>query len=386
MNPIAIIGGGPAGLSTAIKLREEGFDSIVYEEHEKIGYPEHCAGLISKKGINELRLNLGDSLQNTIYGAKIYSPNGTMLKVQKKHPVAYVVNRAEFDSMLLRKARLLGIHVSTHTKLIDARKSINGNEKTLFIQVDGRGEMRKTNYIIGADGVNSTVRHLMKIKTEKEQFVHTIQATCSGEFDERYVEVHFGDYAKGFFAWVVPISKDKAKIGMGNMLGENVSENFKEFLKTKYPNVRVKEKVSALIPYGEPLKNIVKENFALVGDAAFQTKATTGGGVVFGMKAGNILGETIANMMKKKGNLKDYEKKLNQINKELLLHWKIRKYINSLSNEEMDKLFLKLKEKNIEHFLEEHGDMDNPTKFVGKLMSNPKYWTLFGTAIKFLKS
>ena len=107
---------------------------------------------------------------------------------------------------------------------------------------------------------------------------------------------------------------------------------------------------------------------------------------MFGMKAGNILGETIANMMKKKGNLKDYEKKLNQINKELLLHWKIRKYINSLSNEEMDKLFLKLKEKNIEHFLEEHGDMDNPTKFVGKLMRTPKYWTLFGTAIKFLKS
>ncbi|HNV01289.1 MAG TPA: NAD(P)/FAD-dependent oxidoreductase [archaeon] len=386
MNPIAIIGAGPAGLSTAIKLREEGFDSIVYEEHEKIGYPEHCSGLISKKGIDELRLNLGDSLQNTIYGAKIYSPNGTMLKVQKKHPVAYVVNRAEFDSMLLRKARLLGIHVSTHTKLIDARKSINGNEKTLFIQVDGRGEMRKTNYIIGSDGVNSTVRHLMGINTEKEKLIHTIQATCTGEFDERYVEVHFGDYAKGFFAWVVPISKDKAKIGLGNILGENISENFKEFLKTKYPSVHVKEKVSALIPYGEPLKELVKDNFVLVGDAAFQTKATTGGGVIFGMKAGNILGEVIANMMKKKGNLKDYEKKLTTINKELQLHWKIRKYINSLSNEEMDKLFLKLKEKNIEHFLEEHGDMDQPSKFIGKLMSNPKYWTLFGTAMKFLRT
>ena len=47
---------------------------------------------------------------------------------------------------------------------------------------------------------------------------------------------------------------------------------------------------------------------------------------------------------------------------------------------------LKLKEKNIEHFLEEHGDMDQPSKFIGKLMSNPKYWTLFGTAMKFLRT
>ncbi len=386
MNQVSIIGAGPAGLATAIKLREEGFDSVVYEDHEKIGVPEHCSGLISKKGVEELRLTLGDALQNTIYGAKIFSPNGTMLKIQKKQPVAYVINRAEFDQMLLRKARLLGVHVATHTKLIDAKKSITGKEMTMFVQVEGRGEMRKTTCIVGADGVNSTVRHLMGIKTEKEQFIHTIQATCKGEFDERFVEVHFGDYAKGFFAWVVPISKDKAKIGLGNILGENISENFKEFLKQKYPSVHASEKVSALIPYGEPIQGLVKDTYVLVGDAAFQTKATTGGGVIFGMKAGNVLGEVISTIMKNRGQLKDYEKKIEPINKELKMHWKIRKYINSLSNEKLDNLFLKLKQKNIEQFLEEHGDMDQPSKFIGKLMSNPKYWTLFGTAMKFLRT
>lgn len=385
-NTVSIIGAGPAGLQTAIKLKEEGFDPIVYEEHEKIGEPEHCTGLISRTGIEELGVSLENCLQNKIYGAKIFSPNGTCIRIEKRVPVAYVVDRKEFDKSLLRKARMKNIHVSTHTKLIDAKKSISGNETTLFIQVEGRGEMRRTQFLVGADGVTSNIRHLMGINPGKEKFVHTIQGTIKGEFNEKFVEVHLGDFAKGFFAWVVPISKDKAKVGLGTLLGENISENFKEFVSKRFPEGKVSEKVSALIPYGEPLKNIVKENYALVGDAAFQTKATSGGGVIFGMRAGNILGETLALTLKKKGNLKDYERKVDQINKELKLHWKIRKYASSLKNEEIDALFLKLKQKGIEKFLEENGDMDNPSKFVGKIMANPAYWSMMGTAINFFKT
>ena len=52
MNTVAIIGAGPAGLQTAIKMKEEGFDSSVFEEHETVGEPTHCSGLISRKGMD----------------------------------------------------------------------------------------------------------------------------------------------------------------------------------------------------------------------------------------------------------------------------------------------------------------------------------------------
>jgi flavin-dependent dehydrogenase len=215
-----------------------------------------------------------------------------------------------------------------------------------------------------------------------------VQGTIKGEYDERFVEVHLGDFAKGFFAWVVPIDKNHAKVGLGTTLGENISENFKDFLNKRFngEKVHVSDKISALIPYGDPLQGIVKENYALVGDAAFQTKSTTGGGIIFGMKAGNILGEVIAKTLTKQGNLRDYEKKLESINKELKLHWKIRRYANTLSNEEINDLFKKLKEKDFEKFLEEHGHMDEPSKFVGKLISNPKYWSMAGSALKFFRT
>ena len=379
MNPVGIIGAGPAGLATAIKLREEGFESIVLEEHPTVGVPEHCSGLLSVSGLRDLKVSPENSIENEIYGSKIFSPNGTMLKIEKHKPVAYVVNRKEFDQDLLKTARNKGIHIATNTKLIDIRNN------TLFVQTEGgRGEMRKAEYIVGADGVNSTVRHLIGLKTGKENFIHTVQATCTGEFNTDFVEMHLGDYAKGFFAWCIPLSKTKARIGLGSNLGDNVVANYKSFLSEKFPNVRTGVAKSSLIPYGLPLQGIVKNNVALVGDAAFQTKATTGGGVVFGMKSGHILAENLANIFKKNGKLTDYEKKMISLNRELKMHWKIRNYVNSLSNEQIDKMFKKLKDKDIEYFLEREGDMDNPSTFIGKMAKKPAFWfmakTLMGIA------
>jgi len=380
MTSVAIIGAGPAGLQTALRMKEEGFEATIFEEHETVGEPTHCSGLISKGGVDQLGLNLSDSLLNEIRGAKIFSPSGHCLTIKRPNTIAYVVDRKKFDQVLLRRARLLGIHVAEDTKLIDVRNN------TLFVQSHGRGELRKAEFVVGADGVNSTVRHLMGINLTKENFVHTIQATCSGAFDEKMVEVHLGDFAKGFFAWVVPLSKDKAKIGLGSTLGEDVSENLKKFISTKFPGTRPLKYDSALIPYGPPLSGIANEKMALVGDAAFHTKATTGGGVIFGMKAGNILAQTIIDTVKKKGTMKDYEKNLEPLYKNLRMHWKIRKYANSLSNQEIDDLFVKLKKNGIEEFLQKEGNMDEPTKFIGKIAANPKYFLMLGTALKFVMS
>jgi digeranylgeranylglycerophospholipid reductase len=380
MNTVAIIGAGPAGLATAIRLKKEGFDSVVLEESETIGIPENCAGLVSKSGLDKLKIDYSETVQNNIRGAKIYSPNGTELKITSPKTIAHVVDRKRFDQLLLHEARNLNVHVATNTKLIDVRNN------TLFVQANGRGEIRKAEYIVGADGVNSTVRHLMELSTTKNDFIHTIQATCTGNFEKEYVQLYLGDFAKGFFAWVVPINERKAKVGLGTLLGENVAQNFKDFLAQKLPDVRAYTPQSSLIPYGLPLQGISKNNMALVGDAAFQTKSTTGGGIVFGIESGTILAKTIASELKKTGSLKNYEKNLKNINRELKMHWKIRSYVNNLSNEQIDKLFTKLKTKGIEEFLEKEGDMDKPSKFIGKLAKSPKYWFMAKTLMSIMRS
>ena len=131
----------------------------------------------------------------------------------------------------------------------------------------------------------------------------------------------------------------------------------------------------------------------LLGDAAFHTKATTGGGLMLGLEASNKISPVFQNFFnnysptinKTKFDFREFDKALNPINNELKLHWKLRSYYNNLSDEKIDKLFIKAKKANVEKFLEENGDMDKPSNFIGKLARNPKYWFLGKELFSFLR-
>ncbi len=380
MDNVAVIGAGPAGLQTAMRIKEEGFNVSVYEDDSTIGSPENCSGLISRSGVDDLKLDLTNCLQNEIKGAHIFSPSGTKLTIRRPSIVAYVVNRKQFDVGLARKASKENIDINTGKKLIDVRKN------SLFLESSGRGELSKAEFVVGADGVNSTVRHLIGQEISKDSFIHSVQALCVGDFEKDMVQVHLGDYAKGFFAWVIPTDATHAKVGLGCKLGSKISENFNQFITETVKPMSVGKVQSSLIPYGLPLQTIQKDNMAIVGDAAFHTKATSGGGVIFGMKAANVLADSITSNIKNKTPMSIYEKNMSGINKELRMHWKVRQYVNSLGNEEMDKLFRKLKDKGIEDFLQMEGDMDQPSRFVGKMAKNPKYWFMAKTLIGIARS
>jgi len=379
MNLVTVVGAGPIGLQIANNLKKEGFEVNAIEEHGVIGRPTNCAGLVSRTGLKELGIRFEDSIVNEIKGAKIFGPEGEKIEVKRKEIVAYVLDRFKFDQLFYKEAKKIGLNLKTNTKLLDIR----GN--TLFLESNGRGELMKSDIVVGADGTSSTVRHIAGKEISKEFFVHSLQGKADGNFDKRLVEIHFGKFAPGFFAWIIPESETKARIGLGATAGQNIDELFKRFLIEKEIQASVYQKNSALIPIGPPLKPMLSEKIFLAGDAAFQTKATTGGGIVTGLEAANSCSKTIANHLKHGSPLTDYEKNLAPITKELNMHWKIRSYINKLSNQKISSLFMKAKQAGIEEFLEAEGDMDKPSRFIGKLAKKPRFWFLLPQLMKILR-
>jgi geranylgeranyl reductase family protein len=377
-NIVTIAGAGPVGLRTAIGLKSEGWDVTVLEEHQEIGLPCNCSGLLSVNGLKRNEIDYSEIEVNKIFGAKIFSPDKTALKIERNEPVAILIDRSALDKELERKATKKGIEIRKSTKLIDVRKD------TVFLQHEQRGEMLKTKFVVGADGAASKTRKLVMKKINPNSFVRTIQVTAKGSFEKKIVEIYLGDFCKGFFAWVIPENSSKARIGLGVNGTINSKEALNKFIKDM--NIEILNESYFIIPISKPVKEIQKENIFLVGDAAFQTKATTGGGIITGTIAADILVKTISSHLKYKTPLTDYWKNLSELNKELELHWKIRKYLNSLNEKQLNAMFLKLKKANIEEFLEKHGDMDFPSTFLSKLMLSPSKWSLLPIGLKFLFS
>lgn len=51
-----VVGGGPCGSFAALNLAKHGVRVKVFEEHGEIGFPAHCSGHISLKGLRDLSL------------------------------------------------------------------------------------------------------------------------------------------------------------------------------------------------------------------------------------------------------------------------------------------------------------------------------------------
>jgi digeranylgeranylglycerophospholipid reductase len=106
----------------------------------------------------------------------------------------------------------------------------------------------------------------------------------------------------------------------------------------------------------------VKDNVMLVGDAAGQVKATTGGGIIFGCSCAKILASTVNSNIKKGTPLAAYEKEWRRrYSLDLNLHNFMHSYYSNLKVSNFE-VFLKfLKVFGAEDFFSKYGDMDKPS-------------------------
>jgi flavin-dependent dehydrogenase len=130
-----------------------------------------------------------------------------------------------------------------------------------------------------------------------------------------------------------------------------------------------------IIPYGMMNKSAF-DNILLLGDAAGQVKATTGGGIIMLLTAAKYAALCIKNCIErnkfsKKIIKNQYEKPCKaKIGKQLKVHYLIRTFFENFTNEDYDILFQIVKTNQIEEIVSLYGDMDFPRDMVLQLLKN----------------
>lgn len=353
MADAVVVGGGPVGSFFAFELAKRSFDVTVFEEHQEIGLPSHCAGHLSIRSLSNLGLYPlpAGIVENTFSAANFYSPKGSKFSVNLTKPVTCAVNRARFDQFLAKRAKAagakfrLGARVSS---LFAEGNIIRGVNVTV---AGGAEERIPAGLVVDAEGISSRlVRQAGLQGLKREALLYAVEAEVANVegIEEHAVEVYVGrDYAPGFYGWLIPRLDGSAKVGIATREGN--PKDFLERLMRRHPiasrqfrNAKVKSLGFHAITLGGPIPRAYASGFLAVGDCASQVKPTTGGGVIFGLTCARIAAETAAKALEKNNfsadSLSIYQKRfMEKLVFDVDVMLRVRKAVDSFSDEKIDR-------------------------------------------------
>tara|TARA_B100001964_G_scaffold169379_2_gene186267 strand:- start:26614 stop:27750 length:1137 start_codon:yes stop_codon:yes gene_type:complete len=352
---VIIAGGSVAGLLSAREISSNGFSVLVIEEDYEIGTPEHCGGLVSIAGLEELGvIPFKKTFDHMIESAQISAPDGSCFDINSKKQKVIEISRRELDKQIAFQAQKNGAVIKVKTSFqeitdtgirtnegkIDCKIFVDARGVSSLIHKDRAGILSSAQYEIYADWI-----HKGQVKVMFDQ--------------EKY---------PGFFAWIIPSNEGKGKVGVAGR-GINVAEALDEILEGK-ENYSIIRKIFAPIWIKGPIENFVEGKTIIVGDAAGQAKPTTAGGIFTSGMGGVYAGQAISKFLKtnNRSELLEYQKKwIDRFGKEFEKQIFARKMLERIDNQTINKLFKSITPE-ITKDISEKDDFDFHTSSIIKLL------------------
>lgn len=355
MKRAVVIGAGIIGLAVAKEIAKYGIDVTVYDGKRSVEEgSKKASGILSKRGLELSGIQYKDSIVNTLYGAVLHFGNQSM-RIRTDRIQAYILDRGSLARENYEAATDSGVKIELGKRLgIDDIKDFD----------DGN------TLIVGADGAVSSVARAFAFPSISN-FVLTYKAEYKNVRTENkgIVDLYFSKaYAQGFFGWVAPYTESIAEIGIGitDTVKRHSMSAFQSFVKIeemekRLGNAELIDGHASIIPVSSR-KKTVKGNVLLVGDAAGQTKATTGGGIIFGIACAKVAARDIYLNISKGRKLELYERDWRRsYGTDLKMHAALHRYYSMMEEKHMQRFIGIAKALGAEGFFSRYGDMDSPS-------------------------
>lgn len=352
---VVIAGGSIAGLICAREIARNNHSVLVIEEDYEIGTPEHCGGLVSTAGLEELGIiPFRKTFDHLIESAEIHAPNGNSFSINSKKQKVAEISRRELDKQIAHQAQKNGAIIKVRTSFQELTdKGVRTSEGEIECKI-----------FVDARGVSSLIHK------DRTGILSSAQYEIYADWIKKgKVEVFF-DQEKypGFFAWIIPSDEGKGKVGVAGK-GISAAEAIEKFLGTlgNYSTIR---KIYAPIWIKGPIEKFVDGKIITVGDAAGQAKPTTAGGIYSSGMGGLYAGQAISKFLesKDKSDLEEYQKRWTEkFGKEFEKQLFARKILERLDNNTINKLFESVTPE-ITKEISEKDDFDFHTGSIVKLL------------------
>ncbi len=350
---ICIVGAGPGGAATALKLSYSGIPSILFD---KSAFPRDkiCGDAVSGK-VTTLLQRLDPAIlkrfnaqrfQTGVWGIRFFAPNGKVIDVPfnnsgHEKPVesldepvespGYVCRRLDFDHFLVKEVLLRpDIDFRPETPITGYQKIPGGWQ----LETHNSRPVARCKLLIIADGAHSSFsRNIGGLTKDPKHHAAALRAYYRGvtQFrDGNFIELHFiKEITPGYF-WIFPLPDGYANVGIGmrtdilkkkkinlnRVLDELIQEH--PLIKDRFQNA---EKIGNTVGYGLPLgsrpRRLSGDGYMLVGDAGHLIDPLTGEGIGNAFYSGFIAADQAILCLKANdfsaSFLQDYDKRVARV-------------------------------------------------------------------------
>lgn len=373
-----VVGAGPAGVHAAYRLAQAGYHVLVVEEHQAVGRPVHCSGLVGREAFERYDLPR-DTVLRGFDRARFVSPGGVEALVIAEDVVAYAVDRGAFDLRLAERAQESGAELRLGTRCVGVVGEGERGVRVKLAPPDGNQEVRARAVVL-ATGARYGLGELCGAG-RPPRFVRTaqVETVVAGVGDE--IEVYLaGSLGRGAFGWVIPTSGGRAKVGVctpGKALPAFEALLAHPPLEGRFSNGMLRPR-SRPIPV-RPARRTYGDRVLLVGDAAGQVKPTTAGGIHYGIACAEVAARVLDGALRAGDlgarRLARYEREWRrEIGRELLVGWLFRWLGERLSDGRVDRLVRAYREPAVRELVRRYASFEWHSGFIVALLRSPVVW------------
>jgi geranylgeranyl reductase family protein len=342
MYDVVIVGAGPGGLSAGLHLARHGLRAIVIEEHQAVGTPVHCTGILAREAFEEFDLSR-NSILNELTTARFLSPAGREVFYRTGAVEAVVVDRAQFDARLAEQAEQAGARIVRGVRAAAMRCDTQG----VFVNLVGHPSISARAAVLACGGKYALHRQLGF--GLPSLFLHTAQAELPASRPQD-VELHFGrDIAPKGFAWAVPVwRQDRSYARVGVMCEADAPRYFRRMVERQRQTWGLQVEAGCqprqkILPL-TAIPRTYADRVLVVGDAAGLVKPTTGGGIYYSLLSAKLAADVLVTALNRNdlssSTLAEYERRWRaRLGSELSAQLSLRTLAQQMSDGDIEKLF-----------------------------------------------